>query len=59
MGRCLKCIAYKFIQFGRKASTQSKANVQHIEVVEDNVSKYDKKIKLIYGKSKTDEGTNF
>lgn len=50
MGKCLKCTAYKFLQFGRRVIVRAKTQSVMEEVQGD--SKYTKKVKIIYGKSK-------
>ena len=54
MGKCLKCSVYKLWQFGRRAITKNKiaASEQSDENENESDSKYNKKVKLIFGKVK-------
>lgn len=60
MGKCLKCSVYKLWQFGRRAITknkiatsdQSDENENESESESESDSKYNKKVKLIFGKVK-------
>lgn len=51
MRKCLKCAAYEFLQFGRRAITQVKSRPA-AEGEHDDDGKYNKKVKMIYGKDK-------
>lgn len=58
MGKCLKCSVYKLWQFGRRAITKNKiaaseqSDENEGENESDSDSKYNKKVKLIFGKVK-------
>lgn len=58
MGKCLKCSVYKLWQFGRRAITKNKiatsdqSGENENENESESDSKYNKKVKLIFGKIK-------
>lgn len=55
MGKCLKCSVYKLWQFGRRVIAKNKiAKSDQSEQSDEseNESKYNKKVKLIFGKDK-------
>lgn len=58
MGKCLKCSVYKLWQFGRRAITKNKiatsdqSDENESESESESDSKYNKKVKLIFGKVK-------